>query len=123
MISITVPLRVESTANKRWHWAKLAGYHKRFRLQTWAMLRAQGPLGVVFAPVKVTMTRIAPRELDKHDNLRSALKGAVDGVADWLKLPDNDPRIEFVYEQERGAPKYYALRVEVEEPATARDNT
>lgn len=114
MITITVPLRVESTANKRWHWAKLAGYHKRFRLQTWAMLlHAHGPLGVVLAPVKVTLTRIAPRELDGHDNLRSGLKGAVDGVADWLKLPDNDPRIEWVYRQERGAPKFYALRVEV----------
>jgi hypothetical protein len=60
----------------------------------------------------VRLTRIAPRQLD-DDNLRGSLKAARDGVADWLGVPDNDPRIRWDYAQEKGKPKTYAVRVDV----------
>ena len=63
--------------------------------------------------MKVTITRVAPRPLDSHDNLRSSLKAVVDGISDWLGVKDNDERIEWAYAQERGAPKTYAVRIEV----------
>lgn len=58
-------------------------------------------------PVIVTMTRIAPSTngLDAHDNLPGSLKPAVDGVADWLGIRDDDKRVEWRYTQERG-PEY-----------------
>ena len=111
-IAITIPLKIESVANKRWHWTKLAMYHKTRRLQAWAELRRL-QFGRLIGPVQVTLTRIAPRKLDGHDNLRSGFKGAVDGVADWLGVPDSDPRIQWQYAQETGAPKQYAFRIEV----------
>ena len=113
-IVVTIPIKVESVANKRWHWAKLASYHKRMRVLAWAELRRIS-FGVLLAPVAVTLTRIAPRKLDAHDNLRSGLKGCVDGVADWLGTQDNDARITWAYAQEHGDPKQYALRIEVKE--------
>jgi hypothetical protein len=111
-IAVTLPLKIESVANKRWHWAKLATYHKTRRLQAWAELRALD-IGRLIGPVRVVITRIAPRQLDGHDNLRSGAKGLVDGVADWLGVPDSDPRIQWDYAQETGAPKQYAVRIEV----------
>lgn len=62
-------------------------------------------------PVVVTMVRIAPAGaagftgLDKHDNLPGSLKPAVDGVADWLGIRDDDKRVEWRYEQMQG-PEY-----------------
>jgi hypothetical protein len=58
----------------------------------------------------VTITRIAPRELDS-DNLASCAKGIRDGVADALRVDDGDERIRWTYKQERGKP---AVRVDIE---------
>lgn len=112
MIAVIVPIRADSVANIREHWAKKAARAKSHRLQAWAELRAADKEPRMLGPVTVTFTRIAPRALD-DDNLRSALKATRDGVADWLGVPDNDPRVTWVYAQERGAPKSYAVRVEV----------
>jgi len=67
-------------------------------------------------PVKVTMTRISPREYD-DDNLTSSMKEIRDKVADWL-IPglapgraDSDERITWVYEQRKGQPKEIALEI------------
>ena len=64
-------------------------------------------------PVTVLMTRIAPSTngLDAHDNLPGSLKPAVDGVADWLGIRDDDKRVTWSYSQERGAD--YGVRVTV----------
>ena len=64
-------------------------------------------------PCVVLMTRIAPSTngLDAHDNLPGSLKPAVDGVADWLGLRDDDKRVSWRYAQERGDD--YAIRVTV----------
>lgn len=68
-------------------------------------------------PVTVTMTRIAPSTngLDAHDNLPGSLKPAVDGVADWLGIRDDDKRVEWKYTQERGAE--YGVRITVQADA------
>lgn len=65
--------------------------------------------------VRVLVTRVAPSSgLDKHDGLPSACKSVVDGIADWLGMKDNDPRIVWRYDQRRGPPRYYAVEVAVE---------
>ena len=111
-IVVYIPACVESVANKRWHWSRLAKYHATMRQLSWATLQGyhRSPPKL---PVIVRLTRIAPRELDGHDNLRSGLKGAADGVADWCGVKDNDRNILWEYAQERGAPKTYSLRIEV----------
>lgn len=71
-------------------------------------------------PCKVTLTRIAPRLLDTGDNLPMAFKKSRDVIADML-IPglqpgraDDDPRIEWSYDQKKGAPKEYAIVIEIE---------
>lgn len=64
-------------------------------------------------PIYVLLCRIAPRALDPGGNLGASLKHVQDGVADWLGIDDRDPRIIWEYEQRRGAPRYYGVRVAI----------
>ena len=112
MIAVTLPIKAVSVANLREHWRPKAARAKSHRTQAWAELRAADKEPRLLGPVVVTFTRIAPRPLD-DDNLRSALKAVRDGVADWLGVPDNDPRIRWEYRQERQASKFYAVAVEI----------
>lgn len=62
----------------------------------------------------VKLTRVAPRELDGHDNLRTAFKPIVDGVTDALGLPnDRDPRVSWAYGQRRGAAREHLVEIEL----------
>lgn len=102
---IELPLRIESVANLREHWstrAKRAKAHKQAALAV-----PVHPL-----PCVVTLTRIAPRELD-DDNLQSGFKALRDGIASRLGVDDRDPRVRFVYDQAKGAPRQYSARVSI----------
>ncbi len=104
--------RIESEANGREHWRAKSARTKRHRLLAWAELkRVERP--TFLGPVQITLTRIAPRTLD-DDNLASGFKATRDGVADWLGVDDGDKRLSWRYAQERGAPKTYQVRIEVQ---------
>lgn len=105
MTSTILPLRIESCANLREHWAKRAKRAKAHR--TAALAIPKHPL-----PCTVTITRIAPRRLD-DDNLAGGCKALRDGIADRLGVADNDPRVQWHYAQEKGKPKEYAVRVSI----------
>ena len=104
---ITLPMQIRSVANLREHWAVKAKRSKAHRAAAVAIPRGD------YLPCTVTLVRISPRPLD-DDNLRSAFKALRDGVADRLGVADNDPRVTWEYRQQRGAPKQYAARVEIE---------
>lgn len=110
-----LPIKIVSTANLREHWSKRAKRAKLHResmvLALTAEVRARPAM-----PCIVTLTRIAPRELD-DDNLASGMKAARDGVADWLGIDDRDPRVTWRYAQKPGAPKEYAVEVSFAECA------
>lgn len=103
---IELPLRIESCANKREHWATRARRTKAHRLAALAV--PVHPL-----PCVVTLIRVAPRKLD-DDNLASGFKALRDGIADRFGVDDGDPRIRFKYDQVRGKAKEYGARVLVE---------
>lgn len=106
MIAYDLPLRIESTLNKREHWAQRA---RRTKLHRFAAIVVQPhPL-----PCVVRLVRIAPRTLDSHDNLRAGCKALVDGIAKRLGVDDADPRVRWEYDQERGKAKEYAVRIEI----------
>lgn len=110
---VTLPLRLHSAANLREHWTRKASrtetQRRVARLATRAALA-----GPVAWPVVVSITRIAPRPLDKHDNLGSAAKAIVDGIADALGLAsDSDPRVSWSYAQRRGAVREYAVEIRI----------
>jgi hypothetical protein len=108
---IVLPLKIESTLNKREHWGARRKRAKKHRDSAyWGFAATQRrPLE---PPAVVRLTRIAPRLLDT-DNLAGGFKSVRDGVADWLDINDNDPRVEWRYAQEVGKPKEYACRIEL----------
>lgn len=90
---------LRSAANEsRHHFTRSSRAHK-LRQLGFLLVSANSP---PLLPVDVTLTRIAPRELD-DDNLAYAFKAVRDGVADALGLKnDRDPRVSWSYSQERG---------------------
>ncbi len=106
-------LRLVSVANKREHWSKRAKRTKEHRAI--ALAAVHGSVhdpALLLQVTAVRITRIAPRQLD-GDNLQSSAKALRDGIADALGINDNDPRIEWQYAQEKGAPKQYGVRIEL----------
>jgi len=110
-VVVTLPVRTVSESNVRGHWAKKAGRAKGQRALALLSLRG-AHVDVLALPVRVLLTRIAPRVLD-DDNLRAALKAIRDGVADALGVDDRDPRVMWSYDQRRGAPGRYGVEVVV----------
>ncbi|NII53568.1 endodeoxyribonuclease RusA [Luteibacter sp. SG786] len=103
-------LKLLAGPNSRGHWRKKASRVKREREAAhWTLLDAKRPP----LPVVVRLVRIAPRSLD-DDNLQGVFKAIRDGVADAYGIDDKDrSRIRFEYDQERGAPHQYGVRIEV----------
>lgn len=105
---LELPIKLESTANLREHWRAKAD-----RLATQkSKVRRRLPTWEGGALLVVRLTRIAPRPLDS-DNLASAFKSVRDAIATWLRVDDRTPLVRWDYAQEKGAPKAYAVRVEV----------
>jgi hypothetical protein len=109
MIEIELPIRLVSVANVRECWQQRAARTKKHRQAAIAI-----PKHAV--PCTVTITRIGPKELD-GDNLQSSCKAVRDGIADRLGVDDRDPRVTWLYAQEKARPKRYAVRVRIEDAA------
>ena len=114
-LSLTLPLHIVSESNSREHWRakRKARGHFRGAVEL-ALIAHCRSLGLSFRPpCTVTLTRIAPRELD-DDNIRGGCKAIRDGVADWLGCDDSKRSgVTWEYAQARGEPKQYAVRIEV----------
>jgi hypothetical protein len=112
MIEFTLHgLKLESLANKREHWTRSSSRAKSQRGDAYRLaLVAFYPRPTL--PAVVTITRVAPRALDS-DNLAISAKHVRDGIADAMGIDDRDERVEWRYEQAKGAPRAYATRVTV----------
>ena len=114
---VTIPIRTKSEANQHEHWRVKAARVKKQRAIVTPIIRVS--LARPSLPCVVKLTRVAPCRLDS-DNLYGSFKAVRDSIADWLGIDDRDPRVAYVCEQERGAPKTYAVRVEVISGAVVR---
>jgi hypothetical protein len=108
-------MRLQSTANLREHHMVKA---KRTKKQRGCAKMVVGSVvrGIPWtesAYLLVTITRVAPRELD-DDNLATACKATRDGIADALGINDRDPRVKWQYAQAKGQPKEYAVNIRIE---------
>jgi len=115
MIEKIIPLRIISESNKSEHWSKKSARHRKQKHMISLFLKPV--ISKISLPCHVQLTRIAPRMLDEHDNLRSSLKWVVDSIAGLL-LPnlaegraDDDKRISWSYNQERRGIREYGLKV------------
>lgn len=113
MISLSLPVRAASVSNLREHWRarhKRSKKHRNIVRLCW-LADVRGPVPL---PCVVTVTRVAPRPLDGHDNLRSALKAVVDELAAQLGLSsDADPRVSWDYAQQRDGVREYRVEVRI----------
>lgn len=105
--SLILPIQTKGPNGSHGHWSVLARRRKRER--SWA--RQACPR--LSPPCTVTLTRLSAGTLD-DDNLRGALKGVRDGVADALGVPDNDPRVRWAYAQARCPRGQYGVRIDLE---------
>jgi len=118
VIEFTLPIRIDSTANISEHWT--ASKRRKDRQKNAIKGYWNKSNQVILIPCKVILTRIAPRTLDL-DNLLYSLKGVRDIVADLI-IPGLQPgradasdKIIFEYKQEKGKPKEYALRIQIDD--------
>ena len=114
----TIPLRIASpqASIKKDHWAKRAAIKNNLKRAVKFSLTTC----CTKPPCRIRLTRIAPRALDEHDNLRTALKPCVDAVADYL-IPglswgqaDSSKDLTWEFAQESKGKGVYALRIEIE---------
>ena len=112
-MKVYLPIRTWSEANARVHWGKRARRARKQRDAARMLVRMAGADVEGLGTIMVTLTRIAPRDLDS-DNLSSALKAVRDGIADALGLDDGDPRLDWHYAQHAGTPGEYSVLVEIQ---------
>lgn len=107
-LAVTLPLKLASRANDHTsnHWSKRARTSKAHRMAARLALAAhredlRGCLAEHGLVVRVV--RVSPGQgLDGHDNVGMSCKALIDGVADLLGVRDDDKRVTFVPDQERG---------------------
>lgn len=119
MIEFVIPVKTVNEANgSHGHWRVKASRRKHQRKVAACCVHAKvtidgPPYGYPHLPVVVIMSRMSAGTLD-DDNLRVSLKAIRDGIADAFGLPDNDPRIEWRYGQEKCKRGAYGVRVRIE---------
>lgn len=120
-IEIRLQAPLPSLDNLHVRWQTKAGHVKRIRSQValaWLVSnhKERTELGLVLwhqDSFVVTMTRVAPRELDDDNNI-SALKPVRDQIAKCLGLAsDRDKRVTWVCAQRKGKP---ALEITIDIP-------
>jgi hypothetical protein len=109
---LTLPIRTRNPLNgSQAGWRAKARVRKEQRTVTALALRPH--LDGVKLPVRILVTRIAPRQLDAWDGLGAALKGCIDGIADAFGVRDDDERITWAVDQTRGTAGYYGVSIAI----------
>ncbi|MGZ7043553.1 MAG: hypothetical protein ACXVHM_03085 [Methanobacterium sp.] len=116
-ITWQLPLKIANEANSNEHWAVKSRRHKHQKARIKSEFLKDNP--EITIPCTCILTRIAPRKLDDHDNLRVSMKWVVDAIAAELTgnhVPgraDDNSGIIWEYKQEKGKVREYGLRVEI----------
>ncbi len=109
MHEFLIPVKTVAGLNAREHWRARSGRVKKERTAA-AMLTPSG----IGLPCIVKMLRLSSSKLD-DDNLQGACKAIRDGIADKIGFPDNDPRIVWLYGQEKCKRGDFGVRVLITE--------
>lgn len=110
---ILLAIRTESEANLHENWHVKAARVKLQRSITRTTIVQHFGKAMAGAGYTINLTRVAPRSLDT-DNLARSFKAIRDGVADALEIDDGSKRLTWNYAQEKGPPKKYAVRIEIQ---------
>lgn len=106
--AVDLPIRTVSEPNMRdGRWKKSARAKEQRELARMACNVPLSPARTATG-IAIYLIRFGKGKLD-GDNLQGALKAVRDGVADALGMKDNDPRISWLYGQERA--ETYSVRI------------
>ncbi|WP_163998664.1 hypothetical protein [Pyxidicoccus caerfyrddinensis] len=100
-ITFEVPVVTKNPTNQREH--PMARHRRAQGQRDTTGLLWPGWMGPALLVVR--LTRVAPRRLDRDDNLPSALKSVRDEVARQLRVDDASPLVRWVYAQLQGEPR------------------
>jgi len=115
-IEIIVPMTLKSESNCSEHWTKKSQRHKEQKKLIWWQLKDKKPPKQT--PVEITLTRIAPRFMDKG-NLVSSFKWVEDAIAEYFHpglapgRADGLGDIEFFHSQEKGNARENKIRIAI----------
>jgi hypothetical protein len=116
LITWRLPIKIANEANSSEHWTKKSRRHKLQKNRIKVEFIKEKPS--ITMPCTCILTRIAPRELDHHDNLRSAMKWVVDSIAEEITknyVPgraDGEKGITWEYKQVKGGVREYGVLIE-----------
>ena len=117
VFSATLLLRTVSESNCSEHWSKKHKRHKKQKLHVkYSFLQSRPKISI---PCNIKLTRIAPRFLDKHDNLPCSFKYILDEICDYITpglkpgFSDSIPGISVEYDQIKGDAKKYSIKIEI----------
>ncbi len=114
--SRTIPIRIASELNCREHWTQKSKRHSIQKMAVSSFLNVDRP--DIKPPCIVKLIRIAPRAFD-DDNMVGGFKYVKDAIAEYIHpnlaigRADDDKRIKWLYAQEKGEPRQYAIRIEI----------
>ena len=116
--SIEIPIRTVNTLNGaqfgRVAWGKVARRKKERAITRLVCLADLCAIEGIGAVDRVVFTRIAPRPLD-NDGLAASCKSIRDELAAFLGVSDAPSGgVDWRYDQQRGPPKHYAVRISIE---------
>lgn len=118
IISWQLPIKIANEANSTEHWTQKHRRHKIQKMKIKRAFLAESPK--LQLPLHVTLTRIAPRDLDCHDNLPVSMKWVVDSISDCIfpgqkaGRADDSKLITWQYKQKKGLVREYALGIDFE---------
>jgi hypothetical protein len=113
MIQITLPIQTVSEANIREHWSVKANRARMQRQFTKITLGPHFRKIMVTGRFTITLVRVGARPLDS-DNLARSFKAIRDGVADAIGIDDGSALLTWKYNQVKGKPKEYAVKIQIE---------
>lgn len=97
-VCVTIPIKLPSLANCRWHWARMAREKKK---QAEAVEAAFVGVDLPALPVVVKIVRVGPRRLD-GDNATISAKAVRDAIARLYGRDDADECFAWEVEQRTG---------------------
>lgn len=111
---LTLPIRTVSEANSFEHWTKK---HQRHKAQRQAVALLLNPhRDKINLPCHIKLTRVAPRKLDRWDNLPISMKYILDACCAIITndhrpgRADDDERITVSYDQQTNS--FYSVIIE-----------
>ncbi len=111
---LRLPIRTISEANSFEHWTKK---HKRHTMQRQAVaLALNAHKGEIKLPCHIKLTRLAPRKLDRWDNLPMSMKYILDACCAIITgdfrpgRADDDKRITVSYDQETNSDYFVIIK-------------